>query len=76
LGAEVKPNVVTLNALLSAVVSAGIAGNERSDDDVEELLDMLLQLGVQVELSPCVCDGDVPNHRVCASRFVCIAVDA
>jgi pentatricopeptide repeat protein len=47
LSAKLSPTVVTLNALLSAVVSAGISGAERSDEEVEELLDMLLQLGVK-----------------------------
>lgn len=56
LSADVEPTVVTLNALLSAVVSAGVAGNERSDEEVEGLLEILLQLGVQVRLFP-VCRG-------------------
>jgi hypothetical protein len=34
LSADLMPNVVTLNALLSAVVSAGVSGNERSEEQV------------------------------------------
>jgi hypothetical protein len=43
LSADLMPNVVTLNALLSAVVSAGVSGNERSEEQVLTLLALLVQ---------------------------------
>jgi hypothetical protein len=43
LSADLMPNVVTLNALLSAVVSAGVSGNEHSEEQVLTLLALLVQ---------------------------------